>query len=114
VLDASEVDRHARLVADRPRVAARGDREDIAGSGLAFCAVVHDDLHSARENVAEMDRLAAVGSGDRFDVLGPGPPGLEHALEHRPGVKRNHSGLAHVGHERTRFLRRFQALDLKS
>ena len=66
VLDAAEVDRHARLVADRPRVVARGDREEIAGSDLGFGAVVLHDLYPAWEDVAEMDRLAAIGSCDRL------------------------------------------------
>jgi hypothetical protein len=48
---------------------ARNDREDIAGPDLAFGAAVDHDLHPAREDITEMDRLAAVGSSDRLDVL---------------------------------------------
>jgi hypothetical protein len=41
---------------------ARSDREDIAGPDLAFGAVVHHDLHPAREDIAEMDRLARIAT----------------------------------------------------
>src|ERR1700756_4822084 len=45
-------------------------------SDLGFGAVVHHDLHPAREDVAEMDRLAAIGFCDRFDVPGRSPAGV--------------------------------------
>jgi hypothetical protein len=50
----AEVERDARLVADDLRVVTRRRREDIARADLRLSAVVHDDLHPARDHVAEM------------------------------------------------------------
>ena len=63
------VDDDARLVADGPRVVpGRHDRE-VAWAVLHLFAVVHHDLHPPGHEVAHVGGLAAVGLGDRLDVL---------------------------------------------
>src|SRR5919201_2546897 len=77
VTGAVPVDNHRRLVADHPRVVAARQRGDLARAGDELGAVVHADRELAADVVLEVRRLAAVRSGDRFDVVGPAPAGLE-------------------------------------
>src|SRR6185437_17035759 len=49
----------------------------IAGSSDHLGAVIHPDGETTTEVVLEMWRLAAVGTGDRLDVVGPLPARLE-------------------------------------
>src|SRR5919197_3767175 len=71
------VDDHNGLVADDPGVVAARQRGDLAGAGDELGAVVHADRELAADVVLEMRGLAAVRSGDRLDVVGPAPAGLE-------------------------------------
>src|SRR5437867_1289466 len=82
VLDLAEVDQHASLIADRPGIVSRWDRDRVTRAALAFASVIHDDVHPSGEHVPEVRRLAGSGVGDRLDVLRPTPPRLEHASAH--------------------------------
>src|SRR5213076_1582197 len=61
-------------------VVAAWDGHHVAGANLELRAIIHVDLHSPRDDVAEVRHLARVGPGDRLDVLGPLPAGLERRL----------------------------------
>src|SRR5690242_2431118 len=54
LLDLSEVDQHAGLIADHLGVVARRDRHDLARRDLLLGAVVHRDAHPAAEAVSEV------------------------------------------------------------
>src|SRR6266487_2505941 len=71
------VDDHDRFVADHPGVVALGKGGDIAGVGVELGAVGHLDVQCAGYVVLKVRRLAPVGAGDRLDVLGPLPAGLQ-------------------------------------
>jgi hypothetical protein len=75
-LDLSEIDRHAGLVPDDPCVVTRRHGKEIAGANLRLGAVVHGDVHSAREDVTQVVRLAAIGAGNWLHVLRPSPSRL--------------------------------------
>src|SRR5919198_5994813 len=77
VAGAVPVDDHNGLVSDDPGVVAAWKRGDLAGAGYELGAVVHADRELAADVVLEVRRLAAVRSGDRPDVVGPAPAGLE-------------------------------------
>src|ERR671936_849834 len=77
VAGAVPVDDHNGLVSDDPGVVAARQRGDLAGAGDELGAVVHADRELAADVVLEMRGLAAVRSGDRPDVVGPAPAGLE-------------------------------------
>src|SRR6478752_5062 len=75
--EALPVDEDTVLLTDRPGVVAGSHRGEVAGAVLDFLTVVHHDLHPAVDEVAKMRGLAAVGAGDRLDVLRPAPAGPE-------------------------------------
>src|SRR5919204_4833050 len=77
VAGAVPVDDHNGLVSDDPGVVTARQRGDLAGAGDELGAVVHADRELAADVVLEVRRLAAVRSGDRLDVVGPAPAGLE-------------------------------------
>src|SRR5919108_1961355 len=77
VAGAVPVDDHNGLVSDDPGVVAARQRGDLARAGDELGAVVHADRELAAHVVLEVRRLAAVRSGDRLDVVGPAPAGLE-------------------------------------
>src|ERR1019366_6530137 len=58
---------HARLAADDPGVVAWRDHHQVADGELLLAPVVHDDPHLSGDDVPGVGRLAAVGTGDRFD-----------------------------------------------
>src|SRR4051794_20468372 len=76
-LRAGDVDADVGLIALDPGVVARWDLECVARADVQLGAVVHDDVHPARDAVAEMMRLATVGAGKRLHRLRPFPAGLE-------------------------------------
>src|SRR5437660_407723 len=69
VREALPVDHHARIVTDDPRVVPGRDHREVAGPELHLLPVVHDYLHPARDEVAHVRCLTAVGLRDRLDVL---------------------------------------------
>src|ERR1700733_9816815 len=77
VAGAVPVDDDNGLLADDPGVVAAGQRGDVAGTGDEFGAVVHADGEPSADVVLEVRCLAAVGLGDRLDVVGPAPARLE-------------------------------------
>src|SRR5919197_6679877 len=77
VAGAVPIDDHDGLVSDDPGVVAARQRGDLAGAGDELGAVVHADRELAADVVLEVRRLAAVRCGDRLDVVGPAPAGLE-------------------------------------
>ena len=56
--------------------------EHVARADLDLRAVVADDLHAARDHVADVMHLAALGSLERLDVVRPAPAWLERAEPH--------------------------------
>src|SRR5215207_1032712 len=109
---AAEVDGDAGLVADRPGVVPRSDRRDVTGPDVGLGAVAHRDVHPAGDDVHQVRRLAAVGAGDRLDVVRPSPARLERAVEDRVAVDGDDGRLAVLG-ERPCLVRRLDALDLQ-
>src|SRR5918998_5492766 len=73
--DLSKVDQDARLITDDLGVMTPRDSHDVAGADLGLAAVVHVDLHPAREAVAEVRDLARVGLRYRLHVFRPSPTG---------------------------------------
>jgi len=71
------VDYDARFVSDDPCIMPRCHDSKISRSVLHLFAVVHDDLHPARNEVPHVGRLATVGVGNGLDMLGPLPTGLK-------------------------------------
>src|SRR5438477_99052 len=51
---AAEVDADARLVADRPGVVTRRDRDHVTGADLLLCAVFRGDVHPAGDDVHQV------------------------------------------------------------
>jgi hypothetical protein len=58
---AAEVDCHAGLVANDPRIVTWLDRGNVAGADLALLSAAHLHLHAARQAVQQVRGLAAVG-----------------------------------------------------
>lgn len=53
-----------------------GRYRSIVRSYLDFGPVVHSDHPVTGQDVLDVSLLAALGPGERFDVLGPAEPGL--------------------------------------
>lgn len=112
VLHAGEVDHHAGLVPDHPAVVPRGYGDDIAKTELELGAVFHPNYLPARNDVAKMRRLTAIGTGDRLDVIRPAPSGLERGFAHDTTPDPDKLDTTFVGH-RPNFIRRSKALLLQ-
>src|SRR5258708_5393515 len=87
---------------------SRRDDEPVAGLDLLLRAVPTDDFHAPLHDVSDMVGLAAIGLGDRFDVLRPLPARLmvRTADGHSADVHDLQLALA----EWTRFVGRVKAL----
>src|SRR5436190_21348829 len=109
--DLAEVQPDTRLVADNLGVVAWRDRRCLAGTDLALAAVVHHDLHPARDAVAEVRDLARVGACDRLQVGRPLPSRLEHAAHHRMPAQLEYVRVP-VTLERSLLVGRIEVLDL--
>src|SRR5438045_1372910 len=75
----SKVHHDAGLVAYHPGVMTGCRHHDIARSDLSLGAVVHPNTHPIRQDIARMRCLTGLGLGNRLNVLGPAPAGLEDA-----------------------------------
>ena len=75
--DARPGDADPRLVADDPRVVPGRDLVDRLGPDLHRGAVGHLDVETTRDHEPEVVVLAPLGSGERLDMLGPAPAGLD-------------------------------------
>jgi hypothetical protein len=71
------VDQYNRIATDDPGVVALGQRGDCAGSSLDLGAVLHGDVQDAAGVLLEVGCFTQLGAGDRLDVIGPTPTGLE-------------------------------------
>src|SRR4051812_20675660 len=71
------VDDHARFITDDPCIMAGGHHGKVAWAVVHLFAIVHNNLHSAADEVAHMCRLAAVGARNRPHMLRPLPAWLE-------------------------------------
>src|SRR5579884_2597001 len=80
--EALPVDDHHGLVTDHPGVVSRRGDHHVAGPELVLGAIVHADAHASRDDVARVRALAALGLGDRLDVLRPAPARLEDRTAH--------------------------------
>src|SRR5260370_41645354 len=67
------VDRDAWFVADDPGIVAWCHDREIAWAELHLLAVVHDDVHPTRDEVAHVGGLTAVRLRNRLHVLRPPP-----------------------------------------
>ncbi len=85
--EALPVDDDARLVADDPCVVTGRHHREVSGAVFHLFAVIHDDLHPPRHEIAEVRGLTAVGLRDRLDVLRPLPTG-EEGRRGRPRLRR--------------------------
>src|SRR5204862_2919186 len=65
------------LVPEHPGVVARGDPVGVARSEIDRCPILVLDVDPAGDDVTKVLGLAAVGSDDRLDALGPAPARLE-------------------------------------
>jgi hypothetical protein len=73
---------HAWLITDDPRiVTGRGD-ERITRPKVTLGAIIHDDVHPARDDESGVSRLAGLGASNRLDIIGPPPAGLEDSSAH--------------------------------
>src|SRR5262249_37507829 len=86
-LQAAEVEQHAGVLADDPRVVPRRHVEGIAGAELTLAAIVHPQRHAPLEHVADVLDLARLGARDRLHVLRPAPAGLERTPADRVSVQ---------------------------
>src|SRR5713101_2094593 len=73
---AVELESDNRLVPDNPGVVTGLDHVRRAGGGVTLGAVVVDHVHGARDDHADVMRLARLTADDRLDALGPPPTGL--------------------------------------
>lgn len=83
MLHAREVEHDTGLIADHFAVVPGRDRDHVASAELELCAIVHDHLLAPGEDVSQVRHLAAVGAGQRLDVLGPAPSGLKRGFANR-------------------------------
>jgi hypothetical protein len=65
----------------------RGHDGKVSRAVFHLLAVLRDHLHPAGDEVAGVRGLAAVGLGDRLDVFGPTPAGLEGGPAHRSAIE---------------------------
>ena len=72
---ALELHEDRRLVADDPGIVSWGDPVDLARRDLTFASVLVSHVQTARDNVADVLDLAAVGLDDRLDAIRPAPAG---------------------------------------
>ena len=114
VLDLAEVDEHAGLVTDDPSVVTRSDVDSIARAALTLAAVIHDDVHAPRYDIAEVSGLASVGAGDRLNVFRPAPTGLEHTAADRPRGEVDDVRRTLVVCKRPHLIRTVERLDIES
>jgi hypothetical protein len=87
---AAEVDRHAGLVTNDPRIVTWLDRGNVAGADLALLSAARLHPHAARQAVQQVRGLAAVGPCDRLEVLRPSPAGLECSVQARVACDGHH------------------------
>src|SRR5512133_132610 len=66
-----------RFVADDPRVVPRLDHVRAAGADVLLRPVLVGDVQRARQEHADVVRLAAVRADDRLDAIRPAPAGLQ-------------------------------------
>jgi len=90
------IDDYACLIAQSPSIVPWRSDHHVPGSELFLRPVVHDHLHSAREEVSEVGRLAAVGLRDRLYMLRPAPSRLKSSQTDRPALEVNKVDLALV------------------
>src|SRR5919198_4931915 len=90
---ALELDADERLVAEDPGIVARLDHVRIAGADVNRRTVVVDDVDLARNDVAEVRHLAAVGARHGLDALRPPPAGLEGEAPHLVAADPDHVDL---------------------
>ena len=91
---AAEVDRHAGLVTNNPRIVTRPDRGNVAGADLALLSAARLHPHAARQAVQQVRRLAALGPCNRLEVLRPSPAGLEGPVQDRMSCNVHHRCVA--------------------
>src|SRR5207248_10636475 len=79
-----------------PAVMPRLDLIRLSGSDLRLTAVVAENMKAARQNVADVVRLARVGLRDRLHALGPPPSRLERVATDRRATNLHHLDLSVV------------------
>ena len=76
VCGAEQMNRNVRLVTEDPTVVSRRNIEKIARTKFDLRAIVHRNHDSPRHHHSDLFDLAAFGSNDRRDMLGPLPARL--------------------------------------
>src|SRR5712692_1021766 len=114
VSEALPVDDDAGFVADCPRVVSWGHDSEVSRAELHLLAVIHDDLHPARDEVAHVSGLAAVGLGNGLDMFRPLPSRLEGRAADCSGFEIHQFDLALAVMKRPGLLRRIKALSYQS
>ena len=109
----AEIEQHARLGALGPGVVPGRHVERLARREGVLGAVVHADGHAARDHVADVRDLAAVGAGQRLDVVGPAPARLERPPPDRTAAE-VHQVHPAVRGERPHLVRSFEPLRLET
>src|SRR4030042_1772246 len=74
------------LVPDHPGVVSRRQVRDLPGPRLELGTVPHEDVHTSRDLVLEVRRLAPLRAGDRLDVRRPLPARLQRGATEGPAA----------------------------
>src|SRR5215475_9996827 len=88
--DLAEVDHYTVFVPDYLGIMSGWDRDHFARRDFLLAAVIHMNAHPALQAVTEMEHLAAVRAGDRFDIRRPTPARLERGSQDRPAGHAHH------------------------